>query len=74
MTFSMEERRNQCTHNFKQISALIFIITEVDTYLNGQSNFTYFHMFASLLNMGINRCQGRVKFQSSPSTQMCFYY
>ena len=59
---------------FNQISGLIFIITEVGTYLNGQSNFTYFHMFASLLNMGINRCQGRVKFKSSPSTEMCFYY
>ena len=30
--------------------------------------------FVSLLNMNINRCQGRVKFQSSPGIQIYFYY
>ena len=68
---------------FNQISALIFIITEyilielVHIYMVSQNlkfKFTYFHTFISLLNIDINRCQGRVKFQSSPSTQNCFNY
>ena len=61
----MKERRNQCNHNFNQISALTYIITEyalieqAHIYKVSQN---YFHIFVSLLDMDINRCQGRMKF------------
>ena len=78
----MKERRNQCNHNLHLLHSNMstnlynywIYFNRAGTHLHGQSKFTYFHIFVSLLNIDINRCQGRVKFQSSPSIQICFYH
>ena len=82
LAFWMKERRNQCNHNLHLLQSNIstnfynywIYFNRAGTHLHGQSKFTYFHIFVSLLNMYINRCQSRVNFQSSPSNQVCFYY
>ena len=78
----MKERRNQCNHNLHLFQSNIstnfynywIYFNRDDPHLHGQSKFAYFHIFVSLLNMDINRCQGRVEFTSSPSIQICFFY
>ena len=82
LIFCMKERRNQCSYNLhllqSNISANIYnywiYFNRAGTHLHGQSKFMYFHIFVSLLNMYINRYQGRVKFQISLSIQICLYY
>ena len=49
----MKERTNQCNHN------LHLLQSSINTNCYGESKFTYFHIFVSLLNMDINRRQGR---------------
>ena len=78
----MKERRNQCNHNLHLFQSNIstnfynywIYFNRDDPHLHGQSKFAYFHIFVSLLNMDINRCQCRVEFPSSPSIQICFFY
>ena len=80
--FWMKERRNQCNHNLHSLQSNVSTIFYIDwvyfnragTHLYSPSKFTYFHIFISLMNIDINRCHGRVKFQSLPSIQICFYF
>ena len=82
LAFWMKERRNKCNHNLHLLQSNIstnfhnywIYFNRAGTHLQGQPKVMYFHIFALLLNMDINRCQGRVKFQSLPSIQICFYY
>ena len=80
----MKERRNQCKHNLHLLQSNInsnfyncwIYFNRANKHLNIQSKFMYFHILVSLFNIDINKCQcqGRVKFQSSPSFQICLYY
>ena len=82
LVFWMKERRNQCKHNLhsleSNVSTIFYIcwvyFDKAGTHFCSQSRFTYFHIFISLMNMDINRCHGRVKFQSLPNIQICFYF
>ena len=48
--------------------------TRAGKHLNVQSKFMYFLIFVSLSNIDLNRSQGKGKFQSSPSIQICLCY
>ena len=82
LAFWMKERRNQCNHNLHSLQSNVSTIFYIDwvyfnragTHLYSPSKFTYFHIFISPMNIDINRCHGRVKFQSLPSIQICFYF
>ena len=82
LAFWMKERMNQCNHNLHSLQSNVSTTFYIDwvyfnragTHLYSLSKFTYFHIFISLMNIDINRGHGRVKFQSLPSIQICFYF
>ena len=83
LAFLMTKRRNQCNCNLHGLQSNIstnfynydwIYFNKAGKHLNVQSKFMYFHIFVSFLNIDINRYQGRVKFKSSTSIQICLYY
>ena len=46
----------------------------ISVTLSGQLKFTLLHIFASLLIMDINKCQGMIKFESAANIQISSYY
>ena len=83
LAFLMKKRRNQYNCNLHVLQSNIntnfynydwIYFNRAGKHLNVQSKFMYFHIFVSFLNIDINRYQGRVKFKSSTSIQICLYY